>query len=272
MAEHLLYTILARYYDVIYREYLENVVPRLVDAYEQVFREYAGRMVRDVLDAACGTGGPSLELAKRGYSVVGVDLHEEMIRVAKEKSAKAGLKVSFRVADARGLDKVFSPGNFDAVTMFFSSINYMTNLGDLASLMRSASYVLREGGVLVADAPNPYSSFYRHGSRGENTAIAWSVEYSETGERIVLLDWREVVDWLNGVVRLMRLVTIAGRSGETRTYLVSDTLRYYTGTEFVLVARSNGFREAYALCYQAGRVAERGINCSRLVFVAVKKP
>ena len=270
MTEHLLYTTLARYYDVIYREYLENVVPRLVDAYEQVFREYAERVVRDVLDIACGTGGPSLELARRGYNVVGVDLHEEMIRIAMEKAAKAELSASFRVADARDLARVFPTQVFDAVTMFFSSINYMTSLSDLASLMRSAHYVLRMGGVFVADAPNPYSSFYRHGSRGENTAIAWSVEHREAHERIVLLDWREVTDWLNGVVRLMRLVTIAGETGETKSYLVSDALRYYTGTELELVAQNTGFRKARTLCYQGGRVSEKSSSCPRLVFVAVK--
>ena len=270
MSEHLLYTTLARYYDVIYREYLEDVVPRLVDAYEQVFREYAERVIRDVLDVACGTGGPSLELARRGYNVVGVDLHEEMIRIAAEKAAKTGLSVSFRVADARDLARVFPPQVFDAVTMFFSSINYMTSLSDLVSLMRSAHYVLREGGVFVADAPNPYSSFYRHGSRGENTAIAWSVEHREAREKIVLLDWREVADWLKGVVRLMRLITIAGETGETKSYLVSDTLRYYTGTELELVAQNTGFRKAYTLCYQGGRVSEKSSNCTRLVLVAVR--
>lgn len=193
-----------------------------------------------------------------------------MIRIAAEKAVKAGLSVSFRVADARDLARVFPPQVFDAATMFFSSISYMTSLSDLASLMRSAHYVLRRGGVFAADAPNPYSSFYRHGSRGENTAIAWSVEHQEAHERIVLLDWREVTDWLKGVVRLMRLVTIARETGETKSYLVSDTLRYYTGTELELIAQNTGFRKARTLCYQAGKISAQGTNCHRLVFVATK--
>jgi 2-polyprenyl-3-methyl-5-hydroxy-6-metoxy-1,4-benzoquinol methylase len=89
--EHLLYTELARYHDAIYREYLEHVVPRLVDAVDGVFRGYAGRSVREVLDAAYGTGGPTIELAKRGYAVRGVDLHREVVKVAREKARRAGL-------------------------------------------------------------------------------------------------------------------------------------------------------------------------------------
>jgi len=53
-----LYTVLARYYDVIYRDYLVKVVSRFVDFVEGVFRRDGGRVVRDVLDVACGTGGP----------------------------------------------------------------------------------------------------------------------------------------------------------------------------------------------------------------------
>lgn len=53
-------------------------------------------------------GGPSLELVRGGYSVVGVDLHEEMIRIVMEKAAKAELSASFRVADARDLARTSS--------------------------------------------------------------------------------------------------------------------------------------------------------------------
>jgi len=65
MYEHVLYSVLAGYYDVIYQDYLTSVVPRLVDFVEEVFKRDAGRPVKEVLDLACGTGGPTLELAKK---------------------------------------------------------------------------------------------------------------------------------------------------------------------------------------------------------------
>jgi len=271
MTEHLLYTKLAKYYDVIYREYLEKFVPRLVDAYEQIFREYAERRVEDVLDVACGTGGPSLEMARRGYNVVGVDLHREVIEIAMEKAARMGLRVSFRVADVRELDAVFPTESFDAVTMFFTSLNYLIRVNDLKKAMRSIYNVLREGGVFVADIPNPYEALYRLGSRGgEGSPTAWSVESTETREEIVLLDWKEVLDWVEGLVKFMRLVMIVREDGETRSYLMSDTLRYYTATELTLIAQSVGFNKVELLCYESGRVIKRSTRCPRLVLVAVK--
>jgi ubiquinone/menaquinone biosynthesis C-methylase UbiE len=56
-----------------------------------------------ILDVGCGTGRHSLELAKRGYSVTGVDLSEHMLNQAREKAGAAGVPVDFQVADARNL-------------------------------------------------------------------------------------------------------------------------------------------------------------------------
>src|SRR5262249_44878282 len=55
-----------------------------------------------VLDAGCGTGRYSIELARRGYIVQGVDLSAELIAVAKASGATAG-GVSFVVGDIADL-------------------------------------------------------------------------------------------------------------------------------------------------------------------------
>jgi len=271
-AEHLLYTKLAKYYDIIYRDYLKYEVPKLVDAVEEVFRRYAGRRVERVLDVACGTGGPTLELAKRGYVVVGVDLYREVVEVAREKAHRMGVEVEFKVTDARRLREVFPRESFDAVTMFFSSINYMLGLDDLVSLLRSVKHVLRDNGVFVADAPNPYDSMYRYGLSGVYKATVWSVKSTETDEDLVITDWREIANWLQGIIKFMRLVTIVKENGETRSYLVDDSLRLYTGLELELTARQVGFSKVEVLCYSSGKVSEpaRNEKCSRIILVAVK--
>ena len=53
-----------------------------------------------VLDVGCGTGRHTLELARRGYRVTGVDLSEGMLNVARAKAAVDGLDVHFVHADA----------------------------------------------------------------------------------------------------------------------------------------------------------------------------
>ncbi len=57
-----------------------------------------------ILDIGCGTGRHSIELAKRGYQIVGVDLSASQLKRAKEKANKAGVKVDYMQKDARKLD------------------------------------------------------------------------------------------------------------------------------------------------------------------------
>lgn len=56
-----------------------------------------------ILDVGCGTGRHSIELTKRGYKVVGVDLSESQLKRAKEKSRMEGLTIEFIKQDARNL-------------------------------------------------------------------------------------------------------------------------------------------------------------------------
>ncbi len=56
-----------------------------------------------ILDVGCGTGRHSIELAKRGYSVVGADLSEAQLTRAKEKAAAEKVSIPFLLRDARNL-------------------------------------------------------------------------------------------------------------------------------------------------------------------------
>ncbi len=56
-----------------------------------------------ILDIGCGTGRHSIELAKRGYTVVGIDLSESLLKRAKEKSSEQKLHILFQRHDARNL-------------------------------------------------------------------------------------------------------------------------------------------------------------------------
>ncbi len=57
----------------------------------------------NILDIGCGTGRHSIELAKRGYRLNGVDLSSSMIGHAKKKALSLSLDIDLRVMDARKL-------------------------------------------------------------------------------------------------------------------------------------------------------------------------
>lgn len=56
-----------------------------------------------ILDVGCGTGRHSIELAKRGFDITGIDLSESQLARAREKAETNNLKIDFRKEDARNL-------------------------------------------------------------------------------------------------------------------------------------------------------------------------
>jgi len=67
----------------------------------------------DALDAGCGTGFLTFELAARGHRVTGVDFAPAMIAEARRKAAEGGGSVRLEQADAEQLP--YSAGSFDLV-------------------------------------------------------------------------------------------------------------------------------------------------------------
>lgn len=67
-----------------------------------------------LLDVGCGTGRHSIELAKRGFKVTGIDLSASMLAKAAEKAANEGLNIRFAQHDARQLS---FDQDFDAAIM-----------------------------------------------------------------------------------------------------------------------------------------------------------
>jgi ubiquinone/menaquinone biosynthesis C-methylase UbiE len=59
-----------------------------------------------VLDAGCGTGENALHLASMGLSVLGVDVAETALGIARDKAAERGVQVEFAAADAFALDRL----------------------------------------------------------------------------------------------------------------------------------------------------------------------
>lgn len=84
--------------------------------FEEEWRKFMKKNLNSenrILDVGTGTGFLALLLAEMGYEVVGIDISEEMLKVAKKKAEEKGLKVKFLTGNAENLD--FKENEFDAV-------------------------------------------------------------------------------------------------------------------------------------------------------------
>ncbi len=148
-------------------------------AYEMPFIERILREAdaRRVIDAACGTGMHAIELARRGYKVVGADLSASMIERARENASTlrqaqdsaAGVEARFVVAgfgelaEKLALNSSISlrtsgvegvSGQFDAVLCLGNSLPHVPSAGDLGDALADFAAVLRPGGLLLVQNRN----------------------------------------------------------------------------------------------------------------------
>ncbi len=155
----------ARFYGTMYRASLLTEwfpsVPGLVARLESGIR---------VLDVGCGLGVPTILLAEAfpNSTFVGVDYHEESIRLAKAAAVEAGVtdRVQFHESDATSYD-----GEYDLV-LFFDAVH---DMGDPVGALAHARAALRPGGQVVAIEPyaeDTLEANLRTRSRASSTSAA----------------------------------------------------------------------------------------------------
>ena len=130
---------------------------------------------RDALDAGCGTGFLSLELAARGHRVTGIDFAPAMLAAARGKAEAAGLQIGFEAGDAEQLR--FAPGSFDLVI----SRHVLWTLPHPEAAIDEWIRVLRPGGRLAVVDGSQYNDASAPPQR-ENART--SAEYAAIGDKL----------------------------------------------------------------------------------------
>ena len=141
-----------------------------------------------VLDVGCGTGRHALELARRGIDVVGVDISQRFVDIARSR-ADAGRSVdppesgsdhgsaTFERADARTL--AFD-AEFDAVVCLCQgAFGMMTADGDDGAVVGGMAAALRPGGRIALSAFNAYFAVKYHDGATFDAEIGVSHEVTE---------------------------------------------------------------------------------------------
>ena len=140
-------------YDVIGERYLAWGGMVEGDPRDRFLNELAGRLHDNasVLDLGCGAGVPSTKQLARRFEVVGVDISEEQLRLARANVPAA----RFMRGDLSELE--FEDGSFDGVTAFYSVSHIPRE--EHGALFKKIARWLRPGGFFlaslgVADSPD----------------------------------------------------------------------------------------------------------------------
>jgi len=125
---------------------LHDINPLRLDWIDRVCGGLAGKRVVDV---GCGGGILAESMAARGADVVGIDLSEKPLGVAKLHRLETGVPVDYRLIGAEALARE-APASFDVVTC----MEMLEHVPDPASTISACAALAKPGGHVVVSTIN----------------------------------------------------------------------------------------------------------------------
>jgi SAM-dependent methyltransferase len=167
-----------------------------------------------VLDLACGSGRHSLELKRRGFEVVGVDISPELLEIARQEAGEQGLDVEFLEADLRELD---FDSEFDIVlSLNDGAIGYLETEEENHHAFEVISRALKPGGRHLVQLPNvlyaqehlPQKSWIYGESMIELVEHRWNKRDRYMEGAMIPVRFGEVLEELKPIEFRQRLYTV----------------------------------------------------------------
>jgi SAM-dependent methyltransferase len=202
-----------------------------------------------VLDLCCGPGRHSVELAKRGYSVTGVDRTQFLLDKARERAANEGVDVEWVEEDMR---RFVRPDAYDLVLSMFTSFGYSDDTNEDTVVLTNVFRSLKPGGAVILEMMGK-----------ERLARIFQPTSSQTApDGSLLVERRHIFDeW----TRLGNEWIIIRRGG-IRSFKFHHTV--YSGRELRGLLEESGLIDV--MIYGGLQGDEYGVEAERLVAVGRK--
>jgi SAM-dependent methyltransferase len=188
-----------------------------------------------ILDLACGTGRHAVELATRGYQVVGFDLSLAMLARASDEAQDRHQKINFVQGDMR--EMTFEE-TFDGIFSWNTSFGYFDeekNNHVIAKVHRA----LKKGGQFLLDVVN------RDNLVRQAPSLAWF-----EGDGCICMDEMHI-DFITSRMKVKRTLMM----DDGRTKEIEYSIRVYSLHELGKMLHDNGFRVAEV----SGRTGTPGV-------------
>lgn len=112
---------------------------------EKLF-SHLGRKPEIICELGCGTGSITARLAKRGHSMIGIDISPEMLDVARTKTA--GTDTLLLNQDMTDFELY---GTVDIIICTLDGVNYLTDNGSFEKMLDCCKLYLNPDGLLIFD-------------------------------------------------------------------------------------------------------------------------
>ena len=133
-----------------------------------------------ILDAGCGVGRISVELAALGLNVTGTDIIQAELDTAAESARDEGVKIDFIKADMR---KWCRPGAFDCVVNLYTSFGYCDTVEEDMAYLKNMCDCVRPGGTFIFEGTTREiaAMYFTEGEEFERAGYKVVTDFSVTG-------------------------------------------------------------------------------------------
>ena len=178
---------------------------------------------RPILDIGCGTGRHAIELARRGWTVTGIDLSADQLRRARAKARAAGVTVRFERRDARRFR--FARPFGAAILICEGAFPLMATDAENFEILRCAARALAPGAPFILTTLNALFPLYHSVKEFLDQHPSGVTTQAGTFD---LLTFRD-----------RATVAVTDDSGRTRTLATDE--RFYAPSEIAWLLASAGF-------------------------------
>ena len=178
-----------------------------------------------VLDLCCGVGRHSLEFARKGFKVTGVDRTKTYLDIARQRAADDNLELELLEGDMRAFVR---SDTFDAAINLFTSFGFFEDPEEDRQVVMNVYQSLKSGGAFLMDM----------GGKEIIARIFQERDWREEKNGTLLLQERKITnDWSWLENRWIRI----SKTGERQEYMVSH--RIYSAIEIKNLFEDCGFRD-----------------------------
>ena len=214
----------SKYYDVLYKD--KNYHAE-VDFIVSLIRKHNPN-AKTILNLGCGTGAHDIFLAEAGYDVVGVDLSQEMLNVARNKNPNC----SYHLGDARNVNL---NKKFDVVISLFHVLSYQTSNQDVLDFMKTISIHMNNEGCAIFD--------YWYGPTVLSVKPEKRTKNFESEELKVVRNAFTDVDYVKNVATVNYDINITDKkNGNVINLQEKHPMRYFFSPELEYINALTGFK------------------------------
>ena len=164
----------------VYESFMDNIPYDTWTEYlTGLFKEYGVVPGSLVCELGCGTGTITRRLAEAGYDMIGIDLSEEMLDIARYEHPECEQDILYLNQDMREFELY---GTVAAVISLCDSMNYLTSEDELLQVFRLVNNYLDPGGYFIFDMKTEYHYDVIMGNRTivdnrEDMSLIWENFY-----------------------------------------------------------------------------------------------